>query len=544
MAPSLDIRRLRARYRVAAGETAGVKDRLDRVLRRVLDGALDDALAAAGVAEGEEICVRAVDVAIRLDAGEPDGPLAELWSAAIAAALRDAIASGRGVVRYRSRAHALVDVVSSAVAGDLGRAWAWRQLGLWDGPDEAGSARAAEGALRALARMPEAAPAALAAVAARDRAAIERLARRAPAAEWIAVARRALAAAGVEPRVLAPSGSPAVNADAAAAGPRLREWARRIVARAPFAIPLAAVAAGRAGATADAGEAARAAGASEATRAAGALAALAAEPDALRRGGAPLLDAVVAQLAARLTTGDRDGSPSVRPERSASAGGAESRGRDGERADEAHPLPGPRPVGRTRAGGLLYLLHLVADLGLEGSLCAEDGPLAARPLRWALHALALALLPIEPRDPAALAFCGLAPGDDPPSDGGARASTPACDPRSARTDERVSSPAAPQRGSARAELAEPFDEREQAALEAAAERIALELRRRLRREDEPAQAMLLATCRRDAEIVADPGWIEVRYALDDVDVGVRRAGLDLDPGWLPWLGCVVRFTYA
>ena len=24
---------------------------------------------------------------------------------------------------------------------------------------------------------------------------------------------------------------------------------------------------------------------------------------------------------------------------------------------------------------------------------------------------------------------------------------------------------------------------------------------------------------------------------------VRRAGLDLDPGYVPWLGCVVRFLY-
>ena len=45
-------------------------------------------------------------------------------------------------------------------------------------------------------------------------------------------------------------------------------------------------------------------------------------------------------------------------------------------------------------------------------------------------------------------------------------------------------------------------------------------------------------------MVADPAWLEVRFALDDADVRVRRAGLDLDPGWLPWLGCVVRFVYG
>ena len=26
-------------------------------------------------------------------------------------------------------------------------------------------------------------------------------------------------------------------------------------------------------------------------------------------------------------------------------------------------------------------------------------------------------------------------------------------------------------------------------------------------------------------------------------MALRRLGLDLDPGWLPWLGCIVRFAY-
>jgi hypothetical protein len=36
----------------------------------------------------------------------------------------------------------------------------------------------------------------------------------------------------------------------------------------------------------------------------------------------------------------------------------------------------------------------------------------------------------------------------------------------------------------------------------------------------------------------------VRLSLDDVSTDVRRAALDLDPGWIPWLGVVVRFAYA
>ena len=37
--------------------------------------------------------------------------------------------------------------------------------------------------------------------------------------------------------------------------------------------------------------------------------------------------------------------------------------------------------------------------------------------------------------------------------------------------------------------------------------------------------------------------LDVSMPLDEADVRVRRLGLDLDPGWLPWFGRVVRFHY-
>lgn len=42
----------------------------------------------------------------------------------------------------------------------------------------------------------------------------------------------------------------------------------------------------------------------------------------------------------------------------------------------------------------------------------------------------------------------------------------------------------------------------------------------------------------------DASHVEVFYPLDAVRLDVRRAGLDIDPGWLPWLGKVVRFHYG
>ena len=37
--------------------------------------------------------------------------------------------------------------------------------------------------------------------------------------------------------------------------------------------------------------------------------------------------------------------------------------------------------------------------------------------------------------------------------------------------------------------------------------------------------------------------VDVSMPLEDADIRVRLAGLDLDPGWLPWFGRVVRFHY-
>jgi hypothetical protein len=54
---------------------------------------------------------------------------------------------------------------------------------------------------------------------------------------------------------------------------------------------------------------------------------------------------------------------------------------------------------------------------------------------------------------------------------------------------------------------------------------------------------LETVCRRRGRLRIEPGWIELHLALESVDVRVRRLGLDLDPGWLAWLGCVLRIRY-
>jgi hypothetical protein len=123
-----------------------------------------------------------------------------------------------------------------------------------------------------------------------------------------------------------------------------------------------------------------------------------------------------------------------------------------------------------------------------------------------LHQLALTLVPAEADDPAVLAFAGLPPETEPPW-----------------------------------LHEEPATVTEVVVIAAYAARIREAVRERLNRRD-PDEALQFV-CHRHAVIVADPGWIEVHFALTDVSVEIRRAALDLDLDYLPWLGVVVKFVY-
>ena len=46
-----------------------------------------------------------------------------------------------------------------------------------------------------------------------------------------------------------------------------------------------------------------------------------------------------------------------------------------------------------------------------------------------------------------------------------------------------------------------------------------------------------------ARIVATETHVDLHLDCGTVDLAVRRAGLDFDPGWVPWLGRVVQFHY-
>jgi hypothetical protein len=194
---------------------------------------------------------------------------------------------------------------------------------------------------------------------------------------------------------------------------------------------------------------------------------------------------------------------------------------DQRAGDPAVALPEaaePTPVWPTTWAGLPFLLAVAADAGIP-AMIVDDPVLAARPLRWALHAIACTLVPAAHDDPAVLALAGLGPAGRPPSAQG-----------------------------------DPADAAERARIDDVARQWAAALAARLpRRADADAPGRLADAdggdivaklARRTGHIVADPGWIDIHLRLDEVDVDVRRAGLDLDPGWVPWLGTVVRFRYA
>jgi hypothetical protein len=174
----------------------------------------------------------------------------------------------------------------------------------------------------------------------------------------------------------------------------------------------------------------------------------------------------------------------------------------------AQPVPEVRRRAHTPLGGLLYLIHLAGRLGLAERI-VQERRLAARSPRWCLHQLATALVAVPDDDPAALAFAGLLPASEPPC-----ADQPA--------------PAAC----------------ETAAIGELRGELLCALRELLGRPRETAAVLLDFVCRRTAEIAADPGWLEARFSLDDVNTEIRAAGLDLDLGWVPWLGLVIRFVYV
>jgi len=481
------ISHLRKRYRMRA-EAVDERWRLDRVLQTTIDDELfDAALERAGIPTGEEVCIRRVDSVVRLDPAQHDARLAAKWSVALADAIAQYLSEGGpDVVRYRTRQAALVDMACAATRGDLARAWAWRSLGIWRGADVLEINEARREAVAALGREPRVAPRALGVLA--RRGLLPLLVSSVRVEGWIALARASLVAWGVDEslvkRLLVADADVAGEAGEGTAAERVVLLAWSMLAHTTTPGPSALLVDHR-----------------EVARALAVLTLLEVEPAliASERGVA-----VVHQIAQRMAV--KAAPKTARPSNETSI-----RVSSGTRVDG---LPDELPEdGRARAttswGGLLFLLHVIRALDLPATLLA-DPALSARSLRWTLHQLAMLLIALAEDDPAALAFAGLAPGSRPPS-----------------ADEP------------------PLNGTESAVLHSAHAAIIATLREIMRATDEESDAALVQrVASRSAEIVAELAWFEIRLSAAEVSTSVRRAGLDLDPDWIPWLGVVVRFVYV
>ncbi|ANH68305.1 hypothetical protein [Mitsuaria sp. 7] len=55
---------------------------------------------------------------------------------------------------------------------------------------------------------------------------------------------------------------------------------------------------------------------------------------------------------------------------------------------------------------------------------------------------------------------------------------------------------------------------------------------------------LVRLVRRRGQVCATATHVDLHFTLDQCDLRLRRLGLDLDPGWVPWFGRVVAFHYG
>jgi hypothetical protein len=497
---SVDVRRWHNRYRVTRPGQA------ERIAS--WDAALGEAGMHASLPElhdDEWICVRRLRLALRLR--EDDGVVQarEAWSASLAAELARELREGGGdnVVRYRDRREALADLLYRASVGDLRRAWAWRRMGLLHADDAGDGGEAARRvaiarAVEALVAQPleiwpllahllhaEGATGAWTAlVASLDEAHWDALLEASPRT-------RTLHRASMRVSVAAPVGDAAPRN---AFGSSLMAW---IAARRPMASRHERVLAVLLAADAVQGaidEARAAAQVRSALARVRRIVSVEPRPPGDLRGRAPGRDESmpVRSPAHGMTT--LRSMASASPEtphgapRSSSAAEAPARGE----LPAAPPLPERVEALATEWAGLLFVLNLLPVEAIDG---------AGDALAGALWRLAVVHLAVPAQDPVVRAFCG---GSPPPGE----------------TDARIDT------------LAADFDR---------AVRVTLE--ERLRAAMDGEGDLVEFVCRRRGELRFEPGWIELAMAADAADARLRRAALDLDPGWLPWLGCVVRFRY-
>lgn len=545
---TLRIQQFQARYHLVPS-MFDQQDRLDRVLAEMLDGALGPALERLGISPREEICIRRVCVPVRLQNDSADNELILEWSMALAQSIHETIAANNqdNIIRYSSRIDGFLDFAGGVARGNFHRAWAWHRMDFSVDPRIDSTASAAAGLVTSLVREPEYILPVLTALAATGE--IGDLLHRLEPLQWRDLAMAALSAHGVNAE------NPVAvlkNKDGTKKVSGTRTIAVRIVNQSMLAQTVAL-------------ERPRFSTATELLSTWGIFIVLETEPGLFRNNlntSAAILDAIEKKLGQELRDppeiplqapeagiipkkealdGRRECSSQTVPgpgkergpdsaagrDESASSGTLENRwngpvdvpaGGSTRNMSEEEERRMREPVeddilsrsrnrGFTEFGGLLFLLPTLEHSGVIDEIIASE-QFAGRTLGWFLHGLALGLLPARGDDPAVLAFCGLAPHTPLPW-----------------KDE----PGA--------------DETEKQLLAHWRLKIIDTLSAQVSGQDMEPERLLYTVCCRKAEIVVDPGWFEVIFSLRDVSTEIRRAGLDLDPGFIPWLGVIIKYYY-
>jgi hypothetical protein len=566
--------------RLSAATSGEDQPRVRRLLRGMVDWRLDDAITAADLPPGEW-CVRRMDVPVRLDAGRPDAVVQSAWAEEIAAALGNLLRHpppGQQLAYYPRTMDALADMLGTLAVGHAERAWAWRQLGLLEPGDPDPHVAPCGAALAALRRRAaEAIPALVAAV---RLAGVDALHRLFGSNGWDQVARLVIALHRADGGLVTPwtgdsgsdspprigplpvtrheppdrprpsvadnHGEPGRSPVAGGRGGQQstgshvsHRLVRSIRARSPLAVAFARarirpdVATAWAWAVLAAADAEPALFGRPVARSTLAMLAqgFAVPPSAGIARTASTTESTTGQETAvrrQISGHEAESAPgptaATADGRAEAAGGGTAADMRAEAAGGAAAADGrAEATAETRAAeldtdglrdtgpsawptdwaGLLFFLATAAEAGLpEGIL--SDEVLADQPLSWTLYQLARRLTPAaEPTDPALFALAGLAPGDEPQQPQAAEA----------------------------------------AHLDAHAAGWAHVTAARLGRSEHHPFDVAGQLAARTGSIMVSPGWIEVHLDLGDVDIDVRRAGLDVDPGWVPWLGVVVIFVY-
>jgi hypothetical protein len=505
----------------APDDAHGLASRVERIIRRVADHRLERVLGSCSLAPEGVWCVPRIELAATLDFARPDSALEDALARAVLEAITAAV-QGPEVAHYRSPVEALAGLVVAASLRRFDTAWVWyrmefigdvHQLERQPGPS----------VLDALLGHSEYAVAAL--VHAVQAVGLTRVHHLFHDSGWIRlacsvlgayadIATQALFTAMVRDGRAGPGTGP--NGPAAEVGTSRLGGAPDERASIAQGGPTDAIA-----------SVSRIISASQLVAAAresrlriegptalalGVLAVAESEPAMLRRDAAiPLCLAVARALSGTTLIVDETYTTTTQShlghlEASAHPGSTDEKAT--EPSVTASGVDGDeQAVDETGHAGLLFLLNVAVDAAMPDALL-DDPALDGIAPAVLLSRVAMALPPVEPDDPVVFAFAGI-------------------DPRRAHPDWNRS-------------LAEPLMER----IGVHATAWAAAAARRLGREDEDSLSVMAEISGRRGRIEREPGWMDVHLSLDYVDVDVRRAGLDLDPAWVPWLGSVVRFRYA